>query len=468
MKLQFDQLDRETRDYLILVRDRQGKGVPGIFVAGSSSLPVIGFVMGFCIIGATVAITIPPTHQPHVEAMLQTAGFVLGGWMIIAALRTWSARSSGKNPGHFVYADAETLYEAKGSTVHITDLYSIREAKAIQQFSNDAYKHTDITVKLGNKERYAFQVANEEKGRRMTVFLNTLAYMRDGGEDGRDEEMKKLSPEALGSVAKEVARSGKFPRDLVATETEVTAIPRPKKEHRGSSGFLAIAATLLLGVGLYSLFTSINEPFRDRGVFNRIANLPPREQPPALRLYLAHDKFTAHRDEAQQMLDKAYDNAATVKIQGDDPRIKEAFTKVFLDLKAKPVPVISLVVAQTDIAAEDAAAASGREHTISTTLADKWGSTLGDELVVFASPEDKTLHGIIDLRFKMLDLNTVEYTLTFRHNVDDEKPFATFTDTYKKVAGAVPLVSDLLADKLLKNTVGVIGLRPVVPANLDF
>src|SRR5688500_2208469 len=102
---QFEELDGETRDYLSLAKERNGKGMPGIFVGKSSYWPVIGLILGFVILVATVLFTFPPTAPPMKEAMLQTAGFLLGGWMIVAALRVWS--SARKYAGHFIYADAD-------------------------------------------------------------------------------------------------------------------------------------------------------------------------------------------------------------------------------------------------------------------------------------------------------------------------------------------------------------------------
>src|SRR5262245_41265541 len=125
----FEELNHETRDYLQMARDKQGKGMPGIYCPKTNYWPVVGMVAGFLIVIVTVMVTFPPTLPPTKEAMLQTAGFLLGGWMIIAAMRVWMASKSGKYAGHFIYADAENLYQGKGGIVDITDLYELRDAK---------------------------------------------------------------------------------------------------------------------------------------------------------------------------------------------------------------------------------------------------------------------------------------------------------------------------------------------------
>src|SRR5262245_13698590 len=213
----FEELNHETRDYLQAARERQGKGMPGIYCAKSNNLPLIGVLAGFGIIILTVLVTMPPTLPPTKEACLQTAGFLLGGWMIVAAMRVWMSGKTGKYGGHFVYADPDNLYVGKGGVIEITDLVELRDAKAVQNFNEGKYTGTDITVRVG-KQRTTVQVKDEERGRRLTVFLNAVCYMRDGGEDGKDEELRKLTSEAMGVIAKEVAKTGEFPKSIRGAE----------------------------------------------------------------------------------------------------------------------------------------------------------------------------------------------------------------------------------------------------------
>src|SRR5215213_6135785 len=166
-KYQLEELDGETREYLLYARDKKGKGVPGVYAEKSNYLPVIGVAVGFAVMVTTLFLTFPPTNHPVREALLQTAGFLLGGWMVVAALRVWAGSKSGSYAGTFVYADAESLYEANGGTVEVTDLYELRDAKAVANFNDGKYQNTDITLKVG-KKRKTFQVNDEERARRMT------------------------------------------------------------------------------------------------------------------------------------------------------------------------------------------------------------------------------------------------------------------------------------------------------------
>jgi hypothetical protein len=386
----------------------------------------------------------------------------------------WTGGKTGKYAGHFVYADAENLYEGKGGVVEVTDLYDIRDAKAVQNFNEGNYQYTDITVKVGKQKKYV-QVKDEERGRRMAVFLNALAYMRDGGEDGRDKDLQKLSPEAMGAVAKEVAKTGEFPRRLRDFDDGDVRVPKPRKDGRRSTGLLAMLVTVVVAGLLFAGFRAINPPLRDRAVFDKIKGLPAKDQPYALRLYINEQKFTAHRDEAQKLLQGHYEKAVNSHVNGGDPDLKRGLSDVVLTLPKKPQPVASLVTVEEQAPAGQEVASANREKTVQTQLADKWGSTIGDELVVFAAPSDpnnpavmdRKAKGMIDLRWRFQPDGTLEYTIEFRPS-PEEAPIVKKTATVPPVMAGDPLqqadrTAQALADHILQMTVGGTRLRPPPP-----
>jgi hypothetical protein len=477
---QFEELDRETRDYLMQARETNGQGMPGIFAAKPNHLPLIGVLVGFGIIIFTLLVTFPPTLPPTKEAFLQTAGFLLGGWMVVAAMRVWMSGKSGRYAGHFVYTDAEYLYEGKGGLVHVTDLANLRDAKAVKNFNEGKYQNTSIGVKVGH-ERRTIVVHGEERGRRMTVFLNAVSYMRDGGEDGKDDDLRKLSPEAMGAVAKEVAKTGEFPSNVAAAEEAgVARVPRPRKDGRRSTGILAMLLTIVAGTLMFFGFRTINGPLRDEAVFEAIKSLPHKDQPPALRHYLLNEEFTAHRDEAQKMLDAAYDTGVQFNVKGTDDDVKKGLSEVVLSLKNKPQPVVSFVVAEEQA---PAGALSAREAKVQKDLADKWGSTIGDELVVFATPSDpdnsnapdKQTKGMIDLRWKVTERGTIEYMIQFR-KAPDEEPVVSKQGTVVPEVGPPNMTDAERSDKLtqffiedvVQKTIGGVRNRPPPPPPEDF
>jgi hypothetical protein len=457
----FEEFDRDTRDYLLLARDQQGRGVPGIYLGMSDWLPAVGLVLGFVVLIVTVTITVPPTDPPIKEALLQTAGLLFGGWLILAALRVWSASRSDRYAGRFDYADPDYLYRARGSAVTVIDLGDLREAKAVQNFSDGRYQSTSINLKLG-RERKSVTVYGEERGRRLAMYLTAVAYMRDGGESGKDEALRTLPPEAMGAVARKVALTGEFPADPArADEGFGVRVPRPRREGRPSTGLFGLVLIGLIGTALFLGLVTVNHPFRDEAVFARIKALPPNEQPPLLRLYLDHDKFTAHREEAKQLLDLRYEDGIRANINGSDADMKRGLAEVVLALKDKPTAALSLRAVEEVPPKLLEASRSARQKAAGEKLADKWGVTIGDELVVFAMLEDPDLPANIELRWKFTDAGEIGYTITFRKSPDEE-PLATG-------AGIVPAGTDAnrtldaMCNQILAQSVGPTKIRPTVP-----
>src|SRR5262245_24212014 len=97
----FEELDEGTREYLTAVRDAQGSGAPGVFAPASSSLAGCGCIAGPLIIIATLAFTLTTWidvvyDDPARVALLQTAGILVGGWLLFAAIRAALGKGSRK------------------------------------------------------------------------------------------------------------------------------------------------------------------------------------------------------------------------------------------------------------------------------------------------------------------------------------------------------------------------------------
>ena len=318
-KLQFEELDDHSRDYLLTVRERKGKGMPGLFIAKSNYLPAVGCFSGIVVLIAFMVIAwVNIISEPLAVALLQTAGLVLGGWMIVAAIRVWAMARSPRYAGHFIYADAETLWECGGSHVKITDIYGIVDARGVQNFHEGKYQNTVVTVQTSNGS-HALTVHNEERGRRLIVFLSTLAWMRGGGDgqaaydakSGEELDYKKLPAVVMGAVAKEFARSGEMPRRFTADafEVDVTEVPVPKKEGTASTGFLACLIILAIGTVSVFGFREVNVGLRDDAIWDAINDIKPPlldRRPPWLRMYLQDQRNQKHRAEAKQMLVELY------------------------------------------------------------------------------------------------------------------------------------------------------------------
>jgi len=465
----FEQFDRETRDYLVHARDQQGKGTPGIYVGKSDYMPLVGMFAGFFVLILTVLVTFPPTDPPVKEALLQTAGLVLGGWLILAALRVWMAGKSGGYVGHFVYADPDFLYVAKGSTVEVTDLVNLSEAKAVHNHSDEKYKYTNISLVIG-RSRKTFQVNDEDRARRLTVYLNAVGYMRDGGETGKDETLRNLPPDTMGAVAKKVAVTGEFPSDPTrADEGNGIRVARPQPVRRASTGLLGLLMIGLVGTGIFFGLKTVNYPFRDEAVFGRIKSLPDKEKPPHLRLYLANEHFTAHRDEVRQELARLYETAVRENIQGTDPEVRRGLSEIVLALKDKPVGALSLRAVEEVAPPAVQAGAVMRQKSVADKLADKWGVTIGDAFVAFAVMEDPDLPTNIELRWKVNEDHEIVYTITFRHS-PDEPPIVTHSGRVASLPDVngksdINKTVDSFTQQIISLTIGSAKIRPIIPVD---
>ena len=93
----FEEFDDATHDYLLGVKEKEGRGFPGIYVPVKNALPTVGCCLGVLLIGIMIPVTLMSDiilGDPEAVALLQTAVLLLGGWMIVAALRARAGRAS--------------------------------------------------------------------------------------------------------------------------------------------------------------------------------------------------------------------------------------------------------------------------------------------------------------------------------------------------------------------------------------
>jgi hypothetical protein len=313
-KYNFEELDKKSRDYLLTVRDRRGRGMPGLYIATPNYLPILGFVFGFIILIVLWLIAWNQIEQePLGVAMLQTVGLLLGGWMIIAAVRTWVAARRDGHVGHFIYADAETLWECTGFTVTATDLINIIDSEAVTHYNKEGkYQHTEVTVFL-KKGRRKLTLVTERKAERLTIFLNTLAWLRKGADSKKGgEDPSDLSAAVLGGIARENAREEYMPKTWTASAlgVDVDEVPIPNRKNRPVFGLIPLLAIPVVGLLCIFLFSKLNVGLRDNAIWDRIGEINDHDaRAPWLRAYLADARNTNHRDEAKQMLRSIYSGA---------------------------------------------------------------------------------------------------------------------------------------------------------------
>jgi hypothetical protein len=466
-KFHFQELDERSREYLLTVRDTGGRGMPGIFVSKINFLPVLGCIFGLAIIITFAIISYNQlTSEPLAVAMLETVGLLLGGWMVLAAFRVWTASKSSRYAGHFVYADAETLWECSGEYVTATDIYDLTEARGVQNYNQGKYQNTAVTVRTASGSR-TFTLANESRAERLIVFLNAVAWLRAGGDNTRhvdaksQEEInfKKLPAAVMGGVAKEMAKSGDMPRTFTARalDLDVDDVPVPKKEGRASSGLVNCLIIIAVAVVSIFLFRALNVGWRDDAIWENIKDIQNQDHRPVwLRMYLKDERNTKHRDDAKHMLVDIYkSNIARMRNGGGGvpivgaapnpgvppfqmppigvPQFQQARIpdKDLIDglepilmrmAEDASTPLIKVSVKETG----GGAGAEEREKSIADKYTEALFDGIGEGLVIVVGPADPPAH--IELAYELNpDQKTlVRFTIKYR-KTPNEEPVATVT-----------------------------------------
>jgi hypothetical protein len=364
----FEELDSGTHEYLTAVRDSQGEGAPGVFAPTTSAMAGCGCVSGVVVIAATLLLTLTTwidliLKEPMRVAMLQTAGLLLGGWLLVAAIRSSAAKGSKSYAGHWVYVDSLHLYEAYREQVTVTPIQSVVEAQFTHNYNNGSYQNSVVRVVLGGGAA-SVTLNNEAKAEQIVVFLNYLAWARsrEGG------ERATLPPAQLGGVARYVAEHDVEPKnhdetlDLDLVHSEIDAVPEePVREGRAAPPILPYVLLVVAGLGIFFVMKEVvNPPLRDDAMFKAITEPEQTIEPLFLRVYLLDERNTRHRQKALELLRRKYDQAIG-RIQnreGTHPLLNDGMIKLLEALAGPEQPAVSLMVRETGAKAGDAAAKS--------------------------------------------------------------------------------------------------------------
>lgn len=379
----FSELDRDTREYLLEVRDRKGKRMPGMFAEVSNPWVGIGCICGPILVVVTLLFTLTDWidivyDEPNRVAFLQTAGIVLGGWMLVAAVRSRLAAKSAAAAGHWVYADALHLYEAKGDQITFSPMHEMTQVNHTHKYNNDTYQNTEITVKFGKKVKRIFSIANEPKADKFVAFLNYLAFVYGPDGEGRDE----LPPEALGALARHVAKSDDEPLDehgkpdlsRIADDYDVNVPQEPERARRAPPNVLPYVGIFVAAVLCYFAMRLVNVPIRDNAIYSAVSQNP--IEPRYLRAYLIDSRNTRHRQSVADLLATFYDPVVSnLRSQPVKTDLKSGFADLMHSVRAADQAVVSIRVAEV----KSPVGASGSESRVKT-LRDEFAKRIANAL----------------------------------------------------------------------------------------
>jgi hypothetical protein len=364
--LALTELDEATREYLLTVRGRQGKGMPGIFVPKSNAMPVVGCILGPIIMAVVVIFTIVPDQiykDPNALAFLQTAGIMLGGWMVFAALRSWLFGKTRSTAGHWIYGDSLFLYEAKAEQITVTPMKPISEATATHNTSNGSYQNTVLVFNFSDNRKHSITITDQRRAEALVTYYNYLAWAR-GSEGG---ERSTLPPAVLGGMAKYVAKNDQEPLEpdgginLNAIELESQAMPEEPQKVRSALPNLFMYLFLLgAGVACYFFMREVDIPMRDDAIYTMVTTEP--VQPVFLRQYLMDDRNTLHREDVIKKLAPFYEKPIVhVRAKVRDAKLREGMVKLLESLAKADQPVVSMKITEVKT---PASAEAGREERV--------------------------------------------------------------------------------------------------------
>src|SRR6185312_14031510 len=354
-KFQLSELDRHTREYLLEVRDNQGKKMPGLFAEVANPLPTIGCICGPLVVVFTLIFTLTDAinviyDDPNRVAFLQTAGILIGGWMFVAAFRVWFGKKSPSSLGHWVYVDALHLYQAQGSEVVAWPVPEMKRASFTHGYNTDTYQRTDVEVRFPKKEVCKFTIKGEEKAERFVAFINYLAFVY-GPDGGKREE---LPPDRLGMLARHVAKNDDEPLDengepdmsRVSGSYDGEVPEEPERARRAPPHILPYIFLLVAAVLCYVVMRSIDIPIRDNAMYEAVSR-PPVE-PRYIRAYLIDPRNSINRDAAAKQLATFYD-PVEARLRGMAPKndLRDGFADLIHSVRTADQAVVSIRVAES-------------------------------------------------------------------------------------------------------------------------
>ncbi len=455
----FEELDDATREYLTAVRDNEGAGAPGVFAPTSDSLPGCGCIAGPIVIVVTLLFTLTTWlgiiyEEPLKVAFLQTAGLLLGGWLLIAGFR---GKGGSKSAGTWVYVDPLNLYEAYREQVTVTRIDEVAEARYTHNYdSNGNFQNSVVEILLGGRKSAAVTLANESRAEQMVTFLNYLAWAR--GPDGG--ERADLGPADLGGLAKYVVRNGDEPKDaenninLNLVELDLSEVPeQPTREGRAMPAFLPYAFLFIGGILCFLVMAYIINPvIRDDAIYDAVMKdntIPPMTEPRFLRFYLLDPRNTLHRETVTTRLARFYDPAMShVRTNAADKKLGEGMAQVLKGLSTSSQDLVSLRITETKsppgVLAEGKTTREGKLRSefadgVNHTFANEhWGKPItlpagfqakdplppiGHQLIAFVEPPEEAKAVHFDITYSFQDAGAGKFQIvvnvTLRASIED-------------------------------------------------
>jgi hypothetical protein len=407
LRFETEELDDATVQYLRTVRELEGEGMPGIYLdAGAAGLTTdwvfgCGAACGLGVLFLTLIVTWASLSDPVNTAMLQTAGFLLGGWLILAWFRVLIGKQRSDYVGHFKFIDPLYVWHAAGRGVWVTPLEGLRSASVEHCYNNEGnYTSSLVVIRVGEgQERLALK--SMARAEQVAAYLESVAEMRDRSPIDRGYRAKgiaDLDEDEMRDRVEALITRGMLPdegprgRRRADERREVNAIPEPHKVRTDILGWWPYPTLLAGGLVLFFMFKGLAGVTRDQASYDEVKD----RRPPELRSYLVDPRNTRYRAEVQKKLDKYHEEAALRirRLPGGGPEVKAGLADIVDALKKTTTPVILIGFkgkAQARPGEEGAFRADALKKSqkdASKSLAQLLLPVVGEDLALYADAEE--------------------------------------------------------------------------------
>lgn len=439
----YTQLDSDTKAYLRSVRQANGRGMPGVFDAGTDSRAVVAILVGLVVIPLFLWLGYSTNKAPWAMALIQTAGVMLGGWLIVYAVRRWTA-GVDRYAGKFVYFDPEHVFVGKGEELEYARL---DDDTAVEPDGDSAVK---VRTEAGT---FSVPVPSRAVALFVADYYDALGHLRRGANEGW---WSNASAAELGAIARFMVVNERVPIGMSEVSLEVESLPEEVRPARGKpSGLLRYLIILLVGGAVYAGFAFTNKPLHDEAAFAGVNQSSPAD----LRHYVADPNTGAHHDEAAKKLKDLYavkrkELAARTTPEAE---VRDAFLTLLDSLDGPETPAVSIHVVDSG----GNATSTSWANTLRTRLADGIGTEVGKEYILFVlKPDDPGRWPLMELTYNTLPSGQLTWTLDLRVKPTDEKPYATITRTVSDVS---TLPNEAVYTDVMKK---MLGNAPAAPPAL--
>ena len=405
-------IDAESKKYLGDVRRAGGRGAPGMYLSVLDKRPLWALLAGVVVLPLFLWIGYTSSKAPWATAMLQTAGILLGGWLIWFAVRRWMANADNY-AGYFQYFDSEHAFIGAGETLRVFQIPP--GAEVVPHGTNAVMVSTEM-------DEFAVPVQNRVFAERVADYYHALEWVRSR-EDG---PFVGLESDEAGAVAKYMAEEDEAPPNVTEADLRIdTMTEQVRQNGRPKSGMLGILAWIGVGGGAFALFFSTNGMLQDNMAFAAARDNIGKDSSEkftgaqGLRDYLLNERNTRNRDEATALLSKLYD-VPVGQVQrnpGADPQLRDGMVALLNSLRGPETPAVSIAVIDTE-----SPMVTSLSKGLRARFADGIATAVGKDLIAFGEPPtDKP--ALVTIRYSKNADGSMAWTAELRLKPDDSTVF---------------------------------------------